>query len=125
MVKIKEIPFLLPRAQIPQRGYWPVFWVGTRPHIWISPYCDSQATSMRFHHPFHIHLSSASKVQYIMYPTLSSSTPLPGLNTRPNMGRDINYLINPGVLSILREHPKCNCNLSYKYMASDMTWNQI
>lgn len=60
-----------------------------------------------------------------MYPTLSSSTPLQGLNTRPNMGRDINYLINPGVLSILREHPKYNCNLSYKYMASDMTWNQI
>lgn len=34
------------------------------------PYGKSQLIPMSLHHPLHIHLSWASKVQYIMYPIL-------------------------------------------------------
>lgn len=113
------IHFLLPIAQVSLRGHSPIIWVGF-----------PMVNSSRFQRVFTT-LSTFNCLRRVKCNT-SCTPPFPPSYpfVRPadeaqEGQKSLCYLINPGVLSILRGFPKSNCSLSYKYKASDMTWNQI
>lgn len=79
-----------PKGSGHNRG-WLASYLGRPSAISMSlPSGKSQSGPMSLHHPFHIHLSYVSKVQYIMYPMLfPHSVPSHDLEFRPNQGRDL------------------------------------
>lgn len=76
---------------------------------------------MRLHHPLHIHLSWASKVQYIMYPTLFPRLLLgKACGSDPNRSRDISVVWSAQVSFTLWESFQ---NVAVASLTS--TWYQL